>query len=111
MGDTPGSQTVSTKLQKVAEQARRYPEMVFNNVYHLIDCDFLHEAYRQTRKDSAAGVDQSLPRTRSGVTAEQYAENLEENLRDLYERLRENRYVAPPVERVWIDKADGKAEG
>ena len=103
MGDTPGSQTVSTKLQKVAEQAKRYPEMVFNNVYHLIDCDFLHEAYRQTRKDSAAGVDQ--------VTAEQYAENLEENLRDLYERLRDNRYVAPPVERVWIDKEDGKAEG
>ena len=100
MGDTPGSQTVSTKLQKVAEQARRYPEMVLNNVYHLIDCDFLHEAYRQTRKDSAAGVDQ--------VTAEQYAENLEENLRDLYERLRDNRYVAPPVERVWIDKEDGK---
>ena len=87
MGDTPGSQTVSTKLQKVAEQARRYPEMVFNNVYHLIDRDFLHEAYRQTSKDSAAGVDQ--------VTAEEYAENLEENLRDLYERLRDNRYVAP----------------
>ena len=63
MGDTPGSQTVSTKLQRIAEQARRYPEMVFNNVYHLIDRDFLLEAYRQTRKDSAVGVDQSLPRT------------------------------------------------
>ena len=100
MGDTPGSQTVSTKLRRIAEQAKRYPEMVFNNVYHWIDQDFLLEAYRQTRKDSAVGVDQ--------VTAEEYAENLDENLRDLHERLRDDRYVAPPVERVWIDKEDGK---
>jgi hypothetical protein len=34
------------------------------------------------------------------VTAKQYAENLEANLWDLHERLCDNRYVAPPVERV-----------
>jgi RNA-directed DNA polymerase len=100
MGDTPGSPTVSMKLQRIAEQAQRYPEMVFNNVFHLIDGDFLREAYRQTRKSSAPGADK--------VTAKQYAENLEANLRDLHERLRDNRYVAPPVERVWIEKEDGK---
>jgi RNA-directed DNA polymerase len=100
MGETPGSPTVSTKLQKIAEQAQRYPEMVCNKVFHLIDQDFLREAYRRTRKDSAPGVDQ--------VTAKQYAEHLEENLRDLHERLRDNRYVAPPVARVWIEKEDGK---
>ena len=88
------------KLQRIAEQAQRYPEMVFNNVFHLIDCEFLREAYRQTRKSSAPGVDQ--------VTAKQYAENLEANLQDLHGRLRDNRYVAPPVERVWIEKEDGK---
>jgi len=42
------------------------------------------------------------------VTAKQYAEHLDENLRDLHERLRDNRYVAPPVERVWIEKEGGK---
>jgi RNA-directed DNA polymerase len=57
--------------------------MVFNNVFHLIDRDFLLEAYRRTRQDSAPGVDQ--------VTAKPYAENLEENLRDLHERLRDHR--------------------
>ena len=88
------------KLQKIAEQAKRYPEMVFNNVFHLIDHEFLLEAYRRTRKSSAPGVDQ--------VTATQYAENLDDNLQDLHERLRDNRYVAPPVERVWIEKEDGK---
>jgi len=88
------------KLQRMAEQAQRYPEMVFNNVFHLIDWEFLREASRQTRKSSAPGVDQ--------VTAKQYAENLEANLQDLHGRLRDNRYVAPPVERVWIEKEDGK---
>ena len=34
------------KLQEIAKQAQRYPEMVFNNVFHLIDRDFLLEAYR-----------------------------------------------------------------
>ena len=100
MGDTPGSPTISMKLHRIAQQARRYPEMVFNNVFHLIDRDFLLEAYRLTRKSSAPGMDK--------VTAKQYAENLDDNLRGLYERLRDNRYVAPPVERVWIEKEDGK---
>jgi RNA-directed DNA polymerase len=99
MGETPGSATVSMKLQRIAHQAQRYPEMVFNNVFHLIDRDFLREAYGQTRKNSAPGVDK--------VTATQYAKNLEANLRDQHERLRDNRYVAPPVERVWVEKADG----
>ena len=100
MEETPGSPTVSMKLQRIAQQANCYPEMVFNNVFHVIDQDFLLEAYRQTQKSSAPGMDH--------VTAQQYAENLDENLRDLHERLRDNRYVAPPVERVWIEKEDGK---
>src|SRR5215831_9850458 len=100
MKKTPGSPTISMKLQKIAQQAQRYPAMVFNNVFHLIDRDFLREAYRLTRKHSAPGVDQ--------VTATQYAEPLEDNLRDLHERLRDNQYVAPPVERVWSEKEGGK---
>ena len=101
MGDTSRSQTISTKLQGIAEQAIGYPDMVFTTLVHLIDVDFLKEAYRLTRKDKSAGVDK--------VTAKEYASNLDENLVDLYERLRTGRYVAPPVERVWIDK-DGKTK-
>src|SRR5919197_1795809 len=100
MGETPGSPTVSMKLQSIAQQARGYPAMVFNNVFHLIDREFLREASHQTQKSSAPGMDH--------VTAQQYAECLDENLRALHERLRANRYMAPPVERVWIEKDDGK---
>ncbi len=42
------------------------------------------------------------------MTAQEYAEHLDENLRDLYDRLRSGRYQAPPVARVWRDKDDGK---
>ena len=54
MGETLGAPTVSMKLQRIAQQAQRYPAMVFNNVFHLIDRDFLREAYRLTRKNSAS---------------------------------------------------------
>jgi len=99
MGDTLRSPTVTTKLQRLAEQAKHNPERVFTNLAHLIDVDFLREAYRRTRKSSAAGID--------GVTAKQYAEHLDENVRDLHERLRSGRYQAAPVVRVWIEKEDG----
>jgi RNA-directed DNA polymerase len=93
------SPTVSTKLQRLAAQAVEYPGDVFTNLAHLIDEDFLREAYHRTRKTSAPGIDR--------VTAQDYAEHLDENLRDLYDRMRSGRYQAPPVERVWLDKEDG----
>ena len=99
MGETSSSPTISTQLQRIAEQAKTYPAMVFTTLAHRMDVDFLREAYHRTRKDSAPGVD--------GVTADEYAEHLEENLRDLHERLRSGRYQAPPVKRRWLAKADG----
>jgi RNA-directed DNA polymerase len=94
-----GSQTVSLKLHQLREQASKYPERVFTTLHHLVDVDFLREAYRRTRKDAAAGVDK--------VTAKEYAANLEANLQSLFQRYKEGSYVAPPVRRVWIDKEDG----
>ncbi len=93
------SPTVTPKLQRIAAQAAHDPDRVFTTLAHLIDEDFLREAYRQTSKASAAGID--------GVTAQAYAEHLDEHLRDLHERLRSGRYQAPPVERVWLEKVDG----
>jgi len=93
------SPTVTPKLQRLAAQAAHDPDRVFTTLAHLIDPDFLREAYQQTSKSSAAGID--------GVTAQQYAEHLDENLRDLHERLHSGGYQAAPVERVWIEKDDG----
>ena len=100
MGDTSRSQTISTKLRKIADQAADYPDMRFSTLAHHIDADLLFEAYRLTRKNRAAGVDK--------VTTGAYEVSLEENLKDLHERLRTGRYQAQPVKRVHIDKEDGK---
>jgi len=98
-GDTVRSPTVTPKLQRLAAQAAHDPDRVFTTLASLIDTDFLREAYRHTSTSSAAGID--------GVTAQQYAEHLDENVRDLHERRRSGRYQAAPVERVWIEKDDG----
>ena len=98
-GGTLRSQTVSLKLQQLSEQARNHPEWVFTTLHHLIDVEFLYEAYCRTNKNAAAGVDE--------VTAEVYAANLENNLISLHKRYKEGNYVAPFVKRVWIEKEDG----
>ena len=93
---------VSTKRQRIAELARQCPEMGFTSLGHFIDIDWLREAYRRTRKDGAVGVD--------GQDGEDYAVNLEENLRSLLERAKSGTYQAPPVRRTYIPKAGSATE-
>ena len=87
---------VSTKQHRIAELAKRSPELVFTSLAHLIDLEWLLEAYRRTRKDGAAGVD--------GQTAGDYEANLSANLESLLDRVRSGTYRAPPVRRVQIPK-------
>ena len=101
MGETPSSQTVSTRLQRIAERARQMPEVALTTVAHHIDIEMLREAYRRTRKDGAVGVD--------GQTADEYAEQLGARLASLLARFHAGTYVAPPVRRVRIPKAGGRA--
>jgi RNA-directed DNA polymerase len=90
---------VSTKLQRIAELARKAPTMAIRTLAHHIDVEFLRVAYQQTRKDGAVGVDEQ--------TAADYAVNLEGNLQSLLDRFKLGTYYAPPVRRVEIPKPDG----
>ena len=92
------SSTVSTKQQRLAKLARQSPQMGFTSLAHLMDIDWLHEAYRRTRRDGAAGVD--------GMTAESYEANLESNLEGLVKRIKAATYRAPAVRRVHIPKGN-----
>lgn len=98
MAEAPTSESVYTKLHRIAMQAKDAPQMVFNNLAHLVDLALLREAYRRTRKDGAPGVD--------GTTAADYARNLEENLQGLLDRMKSGLYYAPSVKRVHIPKDD-----
>jgi len=73
--------------------------VALSSLHHVIDLEWMKEAYRLTRKDGAPGID--------GVTADDYATNLEANLLDLLDRIKSGRYQAPPVRRTYIPKADG----
>jgi RNA-directed DNA polymerase len=90
--------TLSTKRQRIAELARLKRGVALSTLHHVIDLEWLKEAYRLTRKDGAPGID--------GVTAADYAKNLEANLLDLLGRIKSGRYHAPPVRRAYIPKSD-----
>jgi RNA-directed DNA polymerase len=76
--------------------------MGFTSLAHLIDLDWMREAYRLTRKGGAVGVD--------GQSGADYAADLEDNLRSLLERAKAGTYQAPPVRRVHIPKAGSATE-
>ena len=93
---------VSTKQRRIGTLAKQSPEMAFTSLAYLMNLDWLFEAYRQTRKNRAAGVD--------GVTAAEYEQDLEGNLQALLERAKSGNYRAPPVRRVYIPKGTSTTE-
>ena len=100
MERTESRKDISTGLSRIAELSKKYPQGAHTTLAHHIDVDFLREAYRRTRKNGAQGVD--------GVTADEYAQKLEANLKDLLDRFKSGQYIAPPVRRVHIPKGDGR---
>ena len=90
---------LSTKRQRIAALARAKRGVTLSTLHHVIDLEWMKEAYRLTRKDGAPGID--------GVTATDYATNLEAKLSDLLDRIKSGRYQAPPVRRAYIPKSDG----
>lgn len=92
-----GSETVSTKLQRIAKLAKEAPDMAFTSLNHHIDLEWLYEAFKRTNRNAAPGVDKQ--------SCEDYEGNLDANLRDLLERFKSGRYKAPPVRAVEIPKA------
>jgi retron-type reverse transcriptase len=76
--------------------------MAFTSLAYFMEIDWLFEAYHQTRKNRAAGVD--------GVTAAEYEQDLEGNLQRLLERAKSGSYRAPPVRRVYIPKGASTSE-
>jgi len=94
--------SVFTKQQRIAELAKRSPQMGFTSLAYLMDIDWLREAFYRTRKDGAPGVD--------GQTWSGYERDLEANLQSLLDRAKSGMYRAPPVRRVYIPKAGSPTE-
>ena len=99
-GEEGPEYTMPTSLLAIAKKAQEQKDLRFFNLYRLIDESFLLECWRDIRKNAASGVDQ--------VSAQEYGENLIDNIRNLVERLKSKTYRARLVRRHWIPKPDGK---
>ena len=91
---------MSTKLDRLAELAKEDGKRQFFSIAHFITPEALYAAFRGLRKDASAGVD--------GVTYEEYAKDAAGNIRPLYQRLKDGKYQAQPLRRIYIPKEDGK---
>jgi group II intron reverse transcriptase/maturase len=91
---------MQTSLQGIAKRAKEQKKHRFQGLYRMINEEFLLESWRDIRKDAACGVDQ--------VSAEEYEQNLGENIRDLVERLKRGRYRTKLVRRKYIPKGEGR---
>ncbi len=89
---------MATDLTRIGEKARKEPELVFTSLYHHItDVDNLRDSYDTLDGRKAAGVD--------GVTKTEYGRDLEANLRELSQQLRNMAYRPAPKRRSYIPKA------
>jgi RNA-directed DNA polymerase len=91
---------VLTQQQRLAELAKQAPQLGFTSLNHLMDLNWLNEAFKRTRKDAAPGVD--------GQTGDDYQANLTGNLTSLLDRAKSGAYFASPLRRVYIPKGTGK---
>jgi group II intron reverse transcriptase/maturase len=98
---TQGRGGASSALERVRRAARRDRKQRFTALlHHVYDTGRLEAAYLGLKRDAAAGID--------GETWRHYGEHLDENLRDLSERLKRGAYRAIPARRAFIPKVDGR---
>jgi group II intron reverse transcriptase/maturase len=97
---TQSRAALSHALDRVRQAAKDNGKRLTALWHHVSSIDRLREAYYSLNHDAAPGVD--------GQTWAAYGEQRESNLRELSDRLQRGAYQAPPVERVYIPKADGR---
>lgn len=91
---------VKTKLLRITEISKNNPKEKFTSIYHLINEDMLMMCHKELDGNKATGID--------NVTKREYAENLENNIKELVNRLRNKAFIPAPAKRVNIPKANGK---
>ena len=87
------------KLKRIAALSAANPGMVFTHMIHHINEESLRTCFHELDRRKAIGID--------GVDKASYGEKLDENLRDLMDRMKRMAYIPGPVRQVLIPK-DGK---
>jgi len=93
-------ESVSQALARIRQVAKLRKEERFTSLLHHVNVDLLRLSFFALKKDAAPGVD--------GLAWRDYETNLEDNLRDLHDRVQRGAYRALPSRRQYIPKADGR---
>ena len=91
---------METKLVRIAEISATTKHPIFTSVYHLINEDMLKQCHKELDGSKAVGIDK--------VTKDEYGKNLDSNIKDLVQRLKNKSFKPLPSLRVYIPKANGK---
>jgi len=90
-------ESLTTKLQRIAQRASRDKHCQFTSLFHLVNKALLLECFILLRKNAGSGID--------NISKEAYAKHLDANLDDLLRRLHQMAYRPQAVLRVYIPKA------
>jgi RNA-directed DNA polymerase len=91
---------MQTSLEAISNKAKKEKKYRFGNLYRLLNVEMLHESWRMLNKKASPGVDK--------VDYHEYSKNLNSNILNLVEKLKQKKYKARLVRRVYIDKGNGK---
>lgn len=91
---------MKTKLQRITELSSKDAKIEFTSLYHLLNQELLKQCHKELDKRKAVGID--------GVSKEMYEENLNENLDNLVQRLKNKSYKPQASLRIQIPKDNGK---
>jgi len=94
---------MTTKITRINQISKERPEEVFTSIYHLINKELLKECFDEIDGSKAVGLDK--------ITKDEYRYNLDNNLDNLVERLKNKSYIPSPARKVNIPKANGKLRG
>ena len=88
------------QLREISGKATRQKDYRFLNLYTMLNESNLKDSWRYLNKKSAVGADR--------VSAQEYEVNLEDNIKDLVERLKRKSYRSGLIRRKNIPKGNGK---
>lgn len=99
MSTTEARNMTETKLKRIAWLSKQDHGKEFNCLMHLFNTEYFEVCFHRLDGKKAVGID--------GMTKEQYGEELQLNLTNLWERMLRMAYIPLPVKEVLIPK-EGK---
>ena len=94
------AEDVFTRLQRIENLAKQDMKIKFTSLAHLLTPELLQDALERLNKHGAPGTD--------GITMKEFADQAKENINAIYLELKEMKYRASNVRRVYSPKSNGK---